>query len=316
MVVWMIETPTAKAESYKKMWVRVPPQQRYFSRGFVSLQKWYEIIINPSFSIKSHTIINCAQDFWNYYHSVGFSRLEKPDSFFPRHLFSPTFVFFSDSNFTDILYPPTTIYPAFSTPATIYPTPFFPESYYPRHCVCQSEYVRVLKAVRKAVALYRINACIPAKIMADLELAILNECVRDSLSYCANRRMFLPPRPVCIPPNWSHRSSAEVQRTGRRYGSKLQSHVDGPCIRAKCWLHDHSPDEMDQLFQYCDRCYLRGVPARGRGRAVWPRYEPNTWNQCNAVIANSHRTNCISEGSSMTLKKDKVTCKCVSWSWV
>ena len=32
------------------------------------------------------------------------------------------------------------------------------------------------------------------------------------------------------------------------------------------------------------------------GGAVRPRYEPSTWNQYDAVIANSHKTNNISEG--------------------
>ena len=40
----------------------------------------------------------------------------------------------------------------------------------------EDEYATVLRAVRDAVATHRINACVPMKIMADFEKAIINAC--------------------------------------------------------------------------------------------------------------------------------------------
>ena len=61
-------------------------------------------------------------------------------------------------------------------------------------------------------------------------------------------------------------------------------------------LSDDAPDCMTPLFKYFDRYYVTGVPARGRRRAVQPRYPPAIWNQYEAVVANSHKMNNVSEG--------------------
>lgn len=61
-------------------------------------------------------------------------------------------------------------------------------------------------------------------------------------------------------------------------------------------LADTAPNEMEELFQYFNQYYVRGVPPRGRRRAVTPRYPPAKWNQYQAVVSNSHKTNNVSEG--------------------
>ena len=41
---------------------------------------------------------------------------------------------------------------------------------------------------------------------------------------------------------------------------------------------------------------ISGKPARGRRRAVAPRYPPKIWNQYETAVTKSHRTNNVSEG--------------------
>ena len=49
------------------------------------------------------------------------------------------------------------------------------------------------------------------------------------------------------------------------------------------------------IITYFEKNYVIGRPARGRRRAVQPKYPIELWNQYDATIRGAHRTNNISE---------------------
>ncbi|XP_043465180.1 uncharacterized protein LOC122500349 [Leptopilina heterotoma] len=59
---------------------------------------------------------------------------------------------------------------------------------------------------------------------------------------------------------------------------------------------DQAPQEFVSVAEYFEITYIRGKPARGRRRAIPARYDPALWNQYNAVIQKTARTNNASEG--------------------
>ena len=136
----------------------------------------------------------------------------------------------------------------------------------------ESEYVRVLEAVRDAVALYRINACIPARIMADFELAILNACEKVYPAAKATGCFFHLGQSVygqIQAIGLQQRYNDEEDDTIRTYSHMLMALAYVPTAevpRTFQQLHDDLPAELDELFKYFDRVYVRGVPARGRRR--------------------------------------------------
>lgn len=166
----------------------------------------------------------------------------------------------------------------------------------------ENQYAAVLRAVRQAVARYRVNACTPLKIMSDFELGILNAC-----------RDVFPGIPVtCCFFHLAQAVYRHVQGEGLqgRYNDpddrsiKIYTHMllalayvpEPEVVRVYEDLLEDAPAEIKPVYHYFDRTYVRGVPARGRRRAVLPRYAPTTWNQYDAVLANSHKTNNVSEG--------------------
>lgn len=166
----------------------------------------------------------------------------------------------------------------------------------------EAEYERVMRTVRDAVDLYRIGACTPTTIMVDFETAILNACrtlfpqVRTTgCFFHLGQAVYRQVQALGL----QARYNAEDDESVRSYTHMMLSLAFVPTDdveRLFVQLRDDSPAEMAELFQYFERYYVRGVPARGRRRAVQPRYAPKTWNQYEAVLANSHRTNNVSEG--------------------
>lgn len=60
-------------------------------------------------------------------------------------------------------------------------------------------------------------------------------------------------------------------------------------------LKDDAPDEVEDFVQYLERTYVKGRPARGRRRAVPPRFPPKTWCVYDLVLNQLHRTNNVVE---------------------
>lgn len=61
-------------------------------------------------------------------------------------------------------------------------------------------------------------------------------------------------------------------------------------------MDDDIVAKLEEVFRYVDRIYIRGVPARGRRRAVGPRFAPPIWNVYNLVLNKIHRSTNAVEG--------------------
>ena len=61
-------------------------------------------------------------------------------------------------------------------------------------------------------------------------------------------------------------------------------------------LKTRAPAEMAKYVAYFDATHVNGVAARGRCRASAPRYAPHLWNQHDATLEGTAKTNNVSEG--------------------
>ncbi|KAJ4445948.1 hypothetical protein ANN_12634 [Periplaneta americana] len=75
------------------------------------------------------------------------------------------------------------------------------------------------------------------------------------------------------------------------------------------------PDIMD-LALYMERTYIRGSPARGRRRAMPPRFAAEIWNTYNQVLVGQHRTTNIVEGWHNRFQKHIVTHHASVWKFM
>lgn len=61
-------------------------------------------------------------------------------------------------------------------------------------------------------------------------------------------------------------------------------------------LLNTSPEELRSVLDYFGKNYIIGRPARGRRRAILPRYPIPIWNQHEAALQGFSKTNNASEG--------------------
>lgn len=61
-------------------------------------------------------------------------------------------------------------------------------------------------------------------------------------------------------------------------------------------LKREAPADLALVFTYFEENYVIGIPRRGRRNEVQPRYPIATWNQYEAALVGSHKTNNCSEG--------------------
>lgn len=166
----------------------------------------------------------------------------------------------------------------------------------------EEEYSRVLEVVRDAVQRYRINPCTPMKIMSDFEKAILNACAaiypaipRSGCFFHLGQAVYRRVQALGLQARYNDEQDDSIRNyTHMMLSLAYVPSADVPRVFQE--LRNDSPDELKDLLEYFDTYYVRGIPARGRRRAVQPRFPPNIWNQYDAAVANSHKTNNISEG--------------------
>lgn len=166
----------------------------------------------------------------------------------------------------------------------------------------QDEYSKVLRAVKEAVDEYRIANCNPIRLMCDFELSIIN----------AAKEVF-PGIPVnCCLFHLGQSLYRKVQETGLQveYNDPEDRSIKEFChmllalafvpvadvVDVFTILHDEAPDELLEVIDYFSLYYVNGKPRRGRRAAVKPRYPPDLWNQYQAALTDTHRTNNASEG--------------------
>lgn len=75
-------------------------------------------------------------------------------------------------------------------------------------------------------------------------------------------------------------------------------------------------EPVEDLVLYIERTYITGVPARGRRRAVQPRFPPQTWNVYNLVLNGFQRTTNAVEGWHSKFQKAIVTHHANIWKFI
>lgn len=164
------------------------------------------------------------------------------------------------------------------------------------------QYAAVLRSVQTAAREHLIENFKPGKIMGDFEKAIINACTE-----------VFPEVPVtCCFFHLGQSVYRKIQSEG------LQQAYNDPLDRAiKMYTHmmlalayvpvddvlhcftllkDDAPDDFIPILDYFEQNYVLGRPGRGRRKAVPPRYPAKMWNQHEAALDGSHKTNNVSEG--------------------
>lgn len=166
----------------------------------------------------------------------------------------------------------------------------------------QAQYRVVLETVKTAVENYRVQQCVPTKIMCDFELAILNACAEVYPNVPTSGCFFHLGQSAYRRIQTEGLQRAYTDENDRSLKTFLHTVLalafvpvaDVPA--AFQLLRNRCPPCAVGFMDYFDSTYVRGRPRRGRRRAVAPRYEIRLWNQYQAALDQSHRTNNASEG--------------------
>lgn len=167
----------------------------------------------------------------------------------------------------------------------------------------ETAYTKVLRVVLTAIEQLGLTVT-TNNIMTDFELGIINAC----------RTVFPNSEVKCC---FFHLKQSIYKRIGVE-GLKVRYDdaedrsikVATQCMAAIAFVHidnvkecfdqfvESLPDDeaFDRVVDYFETNYVAGKPARGRRKAVKPRYPPELWNVHNSVLDNVARTNNISEG--------------------
>lgn len=165
----------------------------------------------------------------------------------------------------------------------------------------KSIYIEALEVISNAVNQYRIDPCIPSKIMADFEVGIINACKTVFPAVPVSGCFFHLCQSIYRRVQGEGLQAAYNDENDRSL--KLHTHMlmslafvpPADVVHAYIELRRECPAALLPVYDYFDRNYIRGVTRRGNRRAVRPRFEPGLWNQYETAVAKSHRTNNVSE---------------------
>lgn len=166
----------------------------------------------------------------------------------------------------------------------------------------QTQYSEVMEAVKDAARKFRIARFGPQEIMTDFEKGIIN----------ASSTAFPDTHVKCCFFHLKQSLYRKIQEVGLQTmyndGEDDTIRVQTNMIAALAFvpveevprifrlLQNLVEEELLPVMQYFGETYVIGRPARGRRKAVAPRYSPITWNQHEAALAGAHKTNNLSEG--------------------
>lgn len=163
------------------------------------------------------------------------------------------------------------------------------------------QYATVLRAVQSSFNEHRI-VCEPAKIMTDFEKSIINACQEVypncPLSCCFfhfGQSMYRQIQSVGLQATYNDPDD----RSLKMYSHMMLALAFVPLAevpRIFSLLKNDAPEDLLPILEYFEKNYVVGVIARGRRRGILPRYPPEIWNQHQAALTGSHKTNNVSEG--------------------
>lgn len=166
----------------------------------------------------------------------------------------------------------------------------------------QDMYEEVMTAVRDGVQRYRINACAPLKIISDFELGIIRACQKVYPGVPVTACFFHLCQSIyrhVQEEGLATRYRDPDDRSIRDFAHMTAALAFVPISDVRTvfqLLRDECPDEYLPVLQYFGDTYVLRRQRTRRGHWTEPRYPPNLWNQYDAALNRSHKTNNISEG--------------------
>lgn len=162
-------------------------------------------------------------------------------------------------------------------------------------------YAEVLRVVRNAVEDFRIDPCVPLKIMSDFELGIINACAEVfpgvPVSCCffhLGQSLYRRVQEEGLQVAYNDAEDRSIKAFTHSILALAFIPIDDVADTFKM-LARSCPGALRPVLDYFRRTYI-GVAATGRRRAIRPRYAVKLWNQYDAARNKSHRTNNASEG--------------------
>lgn len=163
-------------------------------------------------------------------------------------------------------------------------------------------YEAALRAVSRVAQNLGIAHCRPQRVMTDFELGIINatssvfpNVPQSACSFHLGQSVYRHIQEQGL--QTAYRDPTD--KTVKRYVHSMLALAHVPLedvLEASDELFEDYPDCLEGIVDYFDNTYIRGKPARGRRKAVPPRYPPQLWNAYEATLQGLHRTNNVSEG--------------------
>ncbi|CAD7001080.1 unnamed protein product [Ceratitis capitata] len=133
-----------------------------------------------------------------------------------------------------------------------------------------AQYSAVLRAVERAGQEFNIDNCRPTKVITDFEKGIIIHQLKSFLMQKYPVAFFIWATLAFVPPD------------------NVKTSFEKLLLAA--------PGELRPVLDYFGETYVIGKPARGRRRGILPRYPIDMWNEYEAALQGSHKTNNVSEG--------------------
>lgn len=165
----------------------------------------------------------------------------------------------------------------------------------------QIQYIAVLNAIVDAAENFNIENCQPDVLMTDFEKAIINSCdvFPDSTVSCCffhlGQSLYRKIQEVGLQTAYND----PTDRNLKIHAHMLLALAYVPIADVKIALRllkPVVPQALNEVIDYFAVNYITGKPKRGRIAAVPPRYPMHLWNQYEATLQGTHKTNNISEG--------------------
>ena len=166
---------------------------------------------------------------------------------------------------------------------------------------CAHHYEYVLQTISNAAQDLGVQHCRPQRIMTDFEVAILNACklkLTDvTLSACffhLGQSIYRHIQIEGLKVQYYNHDNRSI-KLGTHMMLALAFVPSDDVLHSFGLVRDEVDDLLLPIIDYFEKTYVSGIPARGRRRAVLPRYPIQLWNQYNATLSGAQRTNNCSE---------------------
>lgn len=164
------------------------------------------------------------------------------------------------------------------------------------------QYASVFRACNEFAQRHHIPNLNPRKLMMDFEKSIINAATEHfpnaQLTCCffhLGQSVYRAIQSEGLQRAYNNPENREVKVTTHMLLALAYVPVDDVTATFRLLKREMS-DEMEPIFEYFATTYVVGKPARGKRRAIPPRYPPQIWNQYTSTLDGTQKTNNVSEG--------------------